>query len=386
VGEGLRTRANKRRLNHLLVHRAKASVWDTKHPGLLLRVQPTGHKSFCVVYRMHGKPRWYTLGDAAVLPLTDARRMTMETLLAVSHGKDPANEKRRGTAFSTLAARYVEESAKRRNKSWRQGEYLVTRFVLPVLGDLNAEAITRADVRGVVGKLNSPTLANQVLTAMSAIFSWAVKQELLLNNPCRGVERNQTQSRDRVLSDSEVAQFWQAFGQIGLAGTALQVLLLTGQRPGEIARMRWEHIKDGWWTMPGAADEHWPGTKNRQTHRIWLPAAVQEILTALGEEESGFVFVSPPNLARYMRGICQQLTVPRATPHDLRRTHGSRITAKGFGRDAMNRIQNHREGGIADVYDRHQYAEENQRIMETVSTDLISLALAKTVRSNVVRL
>jgi len=39
----------------------------------------------------------------------------------------------------------------------------------------------------------------------------------------------------------------------------------------------------------------------------------------------------------------------KVTPHDLRRTHGSTITALGFGRDAMNRIQNHREGGIASV-------------------------------------
>ena len=55
VGETTRA-ANKRRLNPLLVQRAKQSVWDTKQQGLLLRVQPTGHKSYVVVYR-NGKPR-----------------------------------------------------------------------------------------------------------------------------------------------------------------------------------------------------------------------------------------------------------------------------------------------------------------------------------------
>ena len=63
----------------------------------------------------------------------------------------------------------------------------------------------------------------------------------------------------------------------------------------------------------------------------------------------------------------------RATPHDLRRTHGTTIARLGFGRDAMNRIQNHREGGIASVYDRHQYAEENKKIMETVARHLETL-------------
>ena len=68
-----------------------------------------------------------------------------------------------------------------------------------------------------------------------------------------------------------------------------------------------------------------------------------------------------------MRAICTKLKVERATPHDLRRTHGTTITALGFGRDAMNRVQNHKEGGIGSVYDRHQYADENKRIMEAVA-------------------
>ena len=39
----------------------------------------------------------------------------------------------------------------------------------------------------------------------------------------------------------------------------------------------------------------------------------------------------------------------------------------------MNRIQNHKEGGIASVYDRHQYAEENKRILETVGAHIMAL-------------
>jgi integrase len=74
-----------------------------------------------------------------------------------------------------------------------------------------------------------------------------------------------------------------------------------------------------------------------------------------------------------MATICKKLEVEKATPHDLRRTHGSAITALGFGRDAMNRIQNHKEGGIASVYDRHQYADENKRVMEAVATKFLTL-------------
>ena len=75
-----------------------------------------------------------------------------------------------------------------------------------------------------------------------------------------------------------------------------------------------------------------------------------------------------------MRTICSELGVnEKVTPHDLRRTHGTTITRLGFGREAMNRIQNHREGGIADVYDQHSYEPENKRVMEAVAAEIMRL-------------
>jgi hypothetical protein len=49
----------------------------------------------------------------------------------------------------------------------------------------------------------------------------------------------------------------------------------------------------------------------------------------------------------------------------------------------MNRIQNHREGGIASVYDRHEYAEENRRVMEAVAAHILELAEGRPAASNV---
>ena len=76
----------------------------------------------------------------------------------------------------------------------------------------------------------------------------------------------------------------------------------------------------------------------------------------------------------------------RVTPHDLRRTHGTTITGLGFTRDAMNRIQNHKEGGIASVYDRHQYREENKQIMAAVAEHIVRLAEGRSTADNVVTL
>ena len=85
---------------------------------------------------------------------------------------------------------------------------------------------------------------------------------------------------------------------------------------------------------------------------VWLPAPAQVLLAEM--PEAGAVFsdlVTRPDAA--MRKVCTKLGAERATPHDLRRTHGTTIAALGFGREAMNSLQNHVEGGIASVYDRH---------------------------------
>ena len=67
-------------------------------------------------------------------------------------------------------------------------------------------------------------------------------------------------------------------------------------------------------------------------------------------------------MQRDMRSICTRLGVgEKVTPHDLRRTFCSKVTALGFGREAMNRVTNHKEGGIADVYDRHDTRKKTRR-------------------------
>jgi integrase len=384
---------NKRKITAILQQKLRPQsrpfmVWDTMQRGLALRVEPSGYRAWKVIYRHHGRPRWYHLAAADAVGLADARTLAAEIMLDVARGRDPQAERKakRGVGtFEELAERYREEYAKKHNKSWEQADYLVRKNLLPAWGKLRAAGISRADVKAMVARTASPSVANQTLAAASAIFSWAVREEVggVTANPCSKVRRNDIQSRDRVVRDSEMPTLWSALDGAGLvASMALKMILLTGQRPGEVCHMRLEHLRDGWWEMPGAADRKtgWPGTKNKQSHRVWLPAPAGKIIDELSDSEpAGFVFPGARdrpigNLDGAMRAICAELDIERLTPHDLRRTHGSTITALGFGRDAMNRVQNHREGGIASVYDRHGYAEETKRVMEAVAAKIMSLA------------
>ena len=383
--------ARKRKLTELAVRKltpesATYLVWDTHTCGLALKIMPTGSKAWKAIYSLRGRPRWLHLGDASVIGLADARMLTAEAMLAVARGRDPAAEKKaeRGAGtFAELAERYVEQHAKRHNKSWKQADTLVRRYLLPRWGKLQAATISRADVKAMMARIEAPILANQVLAAASAIFSWAVGEEILPANVCRGVDRNKTTSRERILSDSEIPQFWASFDDAGLVpSSALKLVLLLGQRPGEVAHMRHEHMKDGWWEMPGSPvpELGWPGTKNGQGHRAWLPAPVREIIAELSDgATTGFVFAgSARGLDQAMRAVVAKLKVERATPHDLRRSFLSRVTGLGFGRDAMDRIANHKENATTDVYDRHSYAVEDQHIMETVAARIMAVATGET--------
>ncbi len=131
---------NKRRLIVLYVQKLPPQshaflVWDTDQKGLALQVQPSGYRAYKVIYRYRNRSRWFHIGDAKAIGLADARTKAAELMLAVVRdGKDPAAEKRIGrqsTTFAALATLYVEERAKRKNKSWKQAETLVRRYLLP---------------------------------------------------------------------------------------------------------------------------------------------------------------------------------------------------------------------------------------------------------------
>jgi integrase len=382
--------ADKRVLTEVLLRRLRPRaqrflVWDSKQSGLALQIRPNGRRGWKCIYSCRGRVRWFHLGDGNAIGLKEARELARDIMYAVAKGEDPQAEKRaqrNAGTFAELTQNYLEQYAKRHNKSWMQADALVRRYLLPSWAKLEAKAINRSDVRLTIGRIAAPVLANQVLAAASAIFSWAVKQEVIAVNPCHGIDRHKTTSRERVLSDSELPRFWAAFDKAGLAGTALKLILLLGQRPGEVGHMRSEHIVDGWWEMPGKPTAGWPGTKNGQSHRVWLPEPVQALLPGGSFHPSG-----SKQLAPVMRSICAELGIAeKVTPHDLRRTHGTKITALGFGRDAMNRVQNHREGGITDTYDRHGYAEETKRVMEAVAAEIVRLAEGRAASGNVVSL
>jgi integrase len=349
--------------------------WDEFQRGLGLVIHPSGRKTFKLVYRHGGRPRWYNLGDASI-GVAGARKLAAGILLQVAAGRDPAAERladRRAGTFGELAARYVAEWSRKRNRSWKQADALVRKHLLPRWGHVRAREITRADVRAAVGRIERPILANQVLAAASAIFTWGVNQEVVPFNPCRGVEANPTTSRARVLSDGEIKTLWPRLDP------ALKLILFTGQRPGEVHAMRREDVRDGWWCLPGAPSAGWPGVKNKRDHRVPLSepalALVDDHIAGRSRRRSRALLLR----------LCADHGLEPVRPHDLRRTFATIVAKLKFGRQAVSRLLNHSDDSVTSVYDRYSYSDEDKRIVDAIARH-VERAAAGGEADNVVRL
>ena len=86
--------------------------WDTRQKGLALVIEPSGHKSWKVVYRFAGKLEWFNLGDADQVGLATAREAAGMTLAKVTLGNNPQAERRASktrakadTAFEAVSDR-----------------------------------------------------------------------------------------------------------------------------------------------------------------------------------------------------------------------------------------------------------------------------------------
>ncbi|MEX2454996.1 MAG: integrase arm-type DNA-binding domain-containing protein [Rhodospirillaceae bacterium] len=377
-------------------------VYDTKRPGLVLRVEPSGVKTWKFYYRHGGRPRWFTIGRADRVSLADARDRARALDGEVAAGRDPQADKRAtamaGT-FGEMVAQYLAETA---NKSRDQYKAQLDRWALPRWRSQKVADVTRAEVRALHNARAkiAPQSAALLLASISAVFKWGIAEERIdvEINPCHGITSSKAATRERVLSDDDVATLWRALDDEHLTrAMALRLILLTGQRPGEVRHMRWADIEFGphsfdtvtrdgkirprrfegaWWSLAGASGGGWPGTKNGQDHRVWLtPAALALLDEADDGRREGFVFEGTRGKAiGGLDAVMRRLAFdPPARPHDLRRTHGTTTTRLGFTRDAMNRLQNHREGGIASVYDRHEYADEARRVQEAVGARIAQL-------------
>jgi integrase len=376
---------------------ARTDYWDDVVKGLVLRVSPTGVKSWTVVYTREedGEKRRVTLGKFPALSLEKARRKALDAVAAVSDGHDPAGDKRarrEAMTVADLAAIYVERYAKRNKKSWREDERVLRVDVLPKIGTMKAIAVKRRDVLDIIdakaeaGKLTQST---HVLATVRKMFGWAVDEDYLEASPAAGVKpRAKPVTRDRVLSVGEVRTVWNALPEAAIQSVTADVfrlLFLTGQRSGEVCGIvRSEiDISAAIWIIPGAR------TKNGLTHLVPLSSSALAIvarrLEAANDHRDAPLFsrTGEPFESNAIAKAAKaklQVTEQKWTPHDIRRTVATMMAELGILPHVIESVLNHISGfraGVSGVYNRSKYEPEKRRALDQWALRLDEIVMSK---------
>jgi site-specific recombinase XerD len=154
------------------------------------------------------------------MSLAEARKRAREALLQVADGKDPAAEKQRARVeygvklFGPLVDEFIEIYAKRKTRDWAETERLLKREFVSKWARWPAQTVSRHDVTKALNAIvdrGSPSAANHALAVIRKMFNWAMEQGHLDSSPCFGVKApSKLKSRDRVLTEHELARVWQA--------------------------------------------------------------------------------------------------------------------------------------------------------------------------------
>ncbi|MFM0063032.1 tyrosine-type recombinase/integrase [Paraburkholderia aspalathi] len=219
--------------------------------GLLLRVTPTGIKSFCVLKRIKGgKLERFTLGRFPDLTIEQARRKATDILSTVAAGDNPAEVRRaiKGElTFAQMFEEYRRRHAEGSKRTWREDVQRFEDYLRAPIGGKKLSKVERRDIRAIheeITKGGHATTANRVLALISSVFGKAIEWEYAEANPATGIKRNKERSRDRFIQSDELPRFFASLAEEpnAVMRDFFLVALLTGARRSNVASMRWVDV------------------------------------------------------------------------------------------------------------------------------------------------
>lgn len=383
--------------------------WDSDIAGFGLRIYPSGKKSFVLFYRQDGTQRLFTIGQYGKVTLEQAKDVARKKLGEVADGKDPlltrrsARKKNEWTvqkAFNDFLKKY----AKTNTKTWAETERIFKKDVLPAIGKKPIDEVKKDDILKILNKImdrHSGPMANKTLDAISSFLNWCVQRGLIEHSPAYQIKAPaRKKSRDRVLSDYELKEIWQSAEDLGYPfGSIIQFLILTGQRRGEVAAMKWEDYdkEKKLWALPREA------TKSDRSHEVPLSDQAIKILNAapnLGD----YIFTNSGdfpfnNFSRDKKGLDSVLKAIREKDdqpsmakwiiHDLRRSCASGMARLGVSPHIVEKILNHSSGtisGVAAIYNRYKYVDEMREALDAWSSHIQTTLDSSDENKSVVRI
>ena len=334
--------------------KSEAIFFDAALPGFGIRIRVGGTRTWIYQFKIGDQHRRMTLGSTTALTPARARETAAELHAQVRLGRDPSAEKTesRARAAETMGAILPAYLGRQRGhlrpRSYVECERHLLKNCKPLLSlplaaiDRRAVSVRITDIASTSG----PTSANRARAALSAFFSWTMREGLVDNNPVIGTNRQPEKSRERVLSNDELKIVLRACGSDDFS-TIIRLLMALGQRANEIGALRWDEVSDDRIVLPPSR------VKNNRLHTIPLARQVRVIFD--GRERKG-EFVFGRRQGRPFGGWSQAKTAfdqrisemgHKLEPwviHDLRRSAATHMADLGVLPHVIEAVLNHVSG------------------------------------------
>lgn len=390
------------RLTALKVEKAKEPGMYPDGGGLYLRVTPQGARNWVLRFMLDRRPRWMGLGPLALYGLQEARAKALDARRKRHEGIDPIEARRAERArerldaakaipFQQCAEAYINahRAGWRNDKHAGQWSATLSTYAYPVIGALPVQAVDTGLVLKVLEPIwtAKPETASRVRGRLESILDFAkVRGYRDGENPARwrghldkllpAHSKVRQVEHHAALPYAELPAFLASLReQEGIAARALEFLILTAARTGEVIGAQWNEtdLLDKTWTVPAAR------TKAHREHRVPLSTralAVLDEVQAARHDDTGDAFVFPGGkTGKPLSNMAFLMLLRRIDRGDLT-AHGFRATFKtwasertSFQNEIVEAALAHVIGGkVEQAYRRGDMFEKRRRLMQQWAT------------------
>ena len=350
------------------------TVWDSRLPGLGVRVRPTGGKSYVLLRQSPDGSKRVSLGPVSVMTIEEVRRECHVRGAAPEPEPSPAAPLFR----DFVEGAWTEVHFQRYKPSTKKGfGSLLAVRILPEFGSVPLDRIAPAQVRRWFDDFSRTASgnANNALKLFRQIMNFAIAQGLIETDPSRGIKRNRRPALTRFLSREEIARLHRVLDDHAGKGQRAQadivrLLLLTGCRKSEIVHLRWSEVHQEFLLLAETKTGPRKVPLNRHARRI---------LDRQPPSGSPYVFPSPLDPSRprghelgLWRRVRKEAGIEDVRLHDLRHTHASHAVMNGVPVPVVSRLLGHADVGMTLRY-AHLGDREIEQAAERVGRSIAEL-------------
>jgi integrase len=353
---------------------------DPELIGHYLRVPPKTSRApiaFTVVARdPKGTQIWKTVGTTDTLGIDKARELAKQAIRTIKAGRPETT----GSTVRDIAEQWLERHVRKNgHRTARESERIVSRHILPEIGDRPIADVRRIDMAKLLDRVedeNGAPMADSVLKTYRAISRWLEQRDESYHPPLTSgmtrVPRGEGR-RKRILSDDEIRKVWNvAPTNHGTAayGAFVKLALLTAQRREKLRDLRWDDIDaNGVWTIRTEARE------KGNAGKLKLPKLALDVINSQPR------FISNPHVfagrngssaatlfsGTYKSDFDKACGVTDWRLHDLRRSARSLMSRAKVQTEISERVLGHAQDELIATYDQYDYATEMAEALEKLA-------------------